>query len=250
MRNMFTAQQRILVTGASSGIGQAIALRCNALGATVLASGRNAERLAEGQRRAADPSRWLCVERDLLEDMEALPEWIRELARRHGKLWGLAHAAGDGLMDSLRTYDLATARQHFDLSFHMPMLLAKGFCDRRCSENGGALLFLTSASAVFAEKGHMIYGAAKAAVAAAAKAISQEVAPRLRVHCLAPGIVDTPLEERAEAYMGASYREEQLRGYPLGFGHPDDVAQMAAFLLSEQARWITGQNFVLAGGRY
>lgn len=247
---MFTAQQRILVTGASSGIGQAIALRCNALGATVLACGRNAERLAEGQSRAAEPARWVCIRRDLLEDMEALPDWIRSLAREHGKLWGLAHAAGDGLMDSLRTYDLAEARQHFDLSFHMPMLLAKGFCDRRSSENGGALLFLTSASGIFAEKGHMLYGAAKAALATAARAISQEVAPRLRVHCLAPGIVETPLQERAEAYMGPSYREEQLQGYPLGFGQPDDVAHMAAFLLSSQARWITGQNFVLAGGRY
>ena len=133
---MFVAQQRILVTGASSGIGRAIALRCNALGATVLACGRNTERLAEGRRQAADPARWICVERDLLEDMEALPGWVRALACEHGKLWGLAHAAGDGLMDSLRTYDLAVARRHFDLAFHMPMLLARGFCDRRSSENG------------------------------------------------------------------------------------------------------------------
>lgn len=247
---MFTAQQRILVTGASSGIGQAIALRCNALGATVLASGRNAARLAEGRRLAEDPSRWLCVERDLMEDMTSLPDWIRGLVREHGKLWGLAHAAGDGLMDSLRTYDLTEARRHFDLAFHIPLLLAQGFCDRRSSERGGAILFMTSASAVFAEKGHMLYGAAKAAVTVAARAISQEVAPRLRVHCLAPGIVDTPLEERAEACMGPSYRKEQLQGYPFGFGRPEDIAHMAAFLLSEQARWITGQNFVLAGGRY
>ena len=171
---MFTAQQRILVTGASSGIGRAIALRCNALGATVLASGRNADRLAEGRRQAVEPSRWVSIERDLLEDMETLPGWVRGLAREHGKLWGLAHAAGDGLMDSLRTYGLAEARRHFDLGFHMPVLLAQGFC----------------------------------------------------------------------------YREEQLRGYPFGFGQPEDVAHMAAFLLSDQARWITGQNFVLAGGRY
>lgn len=247
---MFSAHQRILVSGASSGIGQAIALRCNALGATVLACGRNAERLEEGRRQAADPARWISLARDLTRDMEGLPDWVRGLAREYGKLWGLAHAAGDGLMDSLRTFALDEARRHFDLGFYVPMLLAQGFCDRRSSENGGALLFLTSASALFPEKGHMIYGAAKAAVAAAAKAISQEVAPRLRVHCLAPGIVDTPLEARAEAYMGSAYREEQISGYPFGFGTAEDVAHMAAFLLSDQARWITGQNFVLAGGRY
>lgn len=248
---MFTSQQRILVTGASSGIGRAIALECNALGAVVLACGRDAGRLEEARTLAAAPERWICLQRDFLVDMADIPAWMRELSQRHGKLWGVAHAAGDGLMDSLASYDLATARRHFDMNFHVPMLLAKGFCDRRVSLKGGALLLLTSVSAVYPEKGHLLYGAAKAAVAAAAKSISQEVAPRgLRVHCLAPGIVDTPLEARTEALMGPDYRREQLQGYPFGFGSPEDIAHMAAFLLSEKAAWVTGQNFVLAGGRY
>ena len=248
---MFTERQRILVTGASSGIGRAIALECLRQGATVLACGRNLRRLDEARSQACCPERWINVPRDLLEDMEDLPLWIRGLCQQYGPLWGLAHAAGEGIMDSLRTYELSMARRHFDLAFHASVLLAQGFCDRRNSCKGGALLFLTSVSAVHPEKGHLIYGAAKAALAAAAKAISQEVAPRgVRVHCLAPGIVDTPLEEAAEAFMGSSYREEQLRGYPLGFGQAEDVAHMATFLLSEKARWITGQNYIMAGGRY
>ncbi len=248
---MFTAEQHILVTGASSGIGRAIALQCNAQGATVIACGRNAPALEDAQALAAHPQRWHNECKDLLEDMAGLNGWFAQLREKYGKFWGMAHAAGEGVMDSLRTYELAWAQRHFDLNFHVPMLLAKGFCDRRNSLNGGALLFLTSASAVYPEKGHMVYGAAKAALATAAKVISQEVAPRgLRVHCLAPGIVDTPLEARAEAFMGPAYRQEQLAAYPLGFGKPEDVAQMAAFLLSDKAAWITGQNFVMAGGRY
>lgn len=248
---MFTAEQRILITGASSGIGRAIALECNALGAFVLACGRDRQRLDEAQEAAAAPERWLSIPRDLLEGMADIPAWMRELSQTHGKFWGAVHAAGEGLMDSLASYDLETARRHFDLNFHVPVLLAKGFCDRRVSLKGGALLLLSSVSAIYPEKGHMLYGAAKAAVAAAAKSISQEVAPRgLRVHCLAPGIVDTPLEARTEALMGPDYRREQLQGYPLGFGRPEDVAHMAAFLLSDKAAWITGQNYVLAGGRY
>lgn len=183
--------------------------------------------------------------------MASLPQWVRQIARDHGKLWGLAHAAGEGLMDSLQSYDPGQARRHFDLNFHVPLLLAQGFCDRRVFNRGGALLFLASASAIFPEKGHLIYGAAKAALAAAAKSISQEVVSRgLRVHCLSPGIIDTPMEEAMEAFMGSSYREHQLREYPLGFGRPEDVAAMAVFLLSERASWLTGQNYVLAGGRY
>lgn len=248
---MFTAYQTILVTGASSGIGLAIALECVANGATVLACGRNAQRLALGRDECAAPERWISIERDFAAGMDDIPAWVGALAKKHGKLYGMAHAAGTGIMDTLRMYDLDTARAYFDLNFHVPMLLAKGFADRRVSLNGGAMCFISSSSAVFPEKGHLLYGAVKAALACAAKSFSQELAPRgIRVHCLAPGIVDTPMEAAAEAYMGPEYREKQLAEYPLGFGKPDDVARMAAFLLSDRARWITGQNFVLAGGRY
>lgn len=248
---MFTASQTILITGASSGIGRAIALECNAQGATVLACGRDEMKLAACRDAAHAPERFISIRRDLLENMEEIPLWVREVSKQYGKLWGMVCAAGEGLMDSMQAYSLENARWHFDLNFHAPMLLAKGFCDRRVNVKGGALLVVSSASAVFPEKGHLVYGAAKAALMAAAKSISQEVAPRgLRVHCLSPGIVDTPMQKQAEELMGPDYRANQLREYPLGFGRPEDVAYMAAFLLSEKAAWVTGQNFVLAGGRY
>lgn len=247
----FTQDQVILVTGASSGIGQAIALECVSQGATVLACGRNSAKLEEARAKTVDPERWVSITRDFNKDMDEIPAWLAALASEYGKLWGVAHAAGTALMDSLRLYDLEKARAFFDLNFHVPMLIAKGFADRRVSLAGGAMCFITSVAGVFPEKGHMLYGAAKSALASAAKSISQELAPRgIRVHCVAPGIVDTPMQKAAEDCMGASYRESQLAGYPLGFGQPQDVAAMAAFLLSSQARWITGQNFVLAGGRY
>lgn len=248
---MFRREHVILVTGASSGIGRSIALECNAQGATVLANGRCAERLESARAAATYPERWHPVPYDLLENLPTLPDWVTKLRNAHGKLWGLVNCAGEGVMDSLQTYTLDVSRRHFDINFHVPVMLTKGFCDRRNSLKGGALLFLTSSSAVFPEKGHLVYGAAKAALATAAKVISQEMAPRgLRVHCLAPGIVDTPLQQEAEKFMGPYYREEQLARYPLGFGMPEDVAHMAAFLLSEKARWITGQNYVMGGGCY
>lgn len=248
---MFTKEQTVLVTGASSGIGRSTALRLNELGATVLASGRSVERLEAARQQAVFPACWHNEPHDLLEHMETLPQWVTMLRQKHGKLWGLVHAAGEGIMDSLQLYDLASARRHFDINFHVPMLLAKGFADRRNFVKGGAILFLGSSSVVYPEKGHLLYGAAKSALTTAAKVISQEMAQRsLRVHCLAPGIIDTSLQQAAESFMGPHYREEQLARYPLGFGRPEDVGHMTAFLLSDQARWITGQNFVLGGGCY
>ncbi len=248
---MFTKDNVILVTGASSGIGQAIALELNALGAQVIAQGRNEERLNNAKASAKLPALWHNEVLDFLENLESIPSWINQLKQKYGKLWGLVHCAGEGLMDNLNSYELNAARQHFDLNFHTPILLAKGFSDRRNFVKGGALLFLSSSSAVYPEKGHLLYGAAKSALTTAAKVISQEVVAKgLRVHCLSPGIVDTPLQEKTEIYMGEQYRTEQLMRYPLGFAQPEDIAHLACFLLSEKAKWLTGQNYIMGGGCY
>lgn len=249
--NLFSPEQHILITGASSGIGRACALLCNSLGASVIACGRNAERLRDAQAESACPARWHVEIGDLQANIADLPQWIAALRKKYGKLWGLIHAAGEGRLDSIASFELTEAMRHMELNFLVPMQLAKGFSDRRNFAPGGAMIFLSSASAVYPEKGHCLYGAAKAALAAAMRAVSQEMAPRgLRVHCLAPGWIRTPMLEAAIAHMGDGYAAREQERYPLGIGEPDDVAWMAAFLLSDKARWITGQNFVLGGGCY
>ncbi|WP_241159680.1 SDR family oxidoreductase [Desulfovibrio sp. ZJ200] len=249
--NLFSREQYILVTGASSGIGRACAMLCNARGASVIACGRNEARLREAQAKCASPAHWHNETKDLLAELESLPQWVAALRQKYGRLWGLIHAAGEGRLDSIACFELAEAKRHHDLNFFAPMQLARGFADRRNFLKGGAMLFLSSASAVYPEKGHCVYGAAKAALATAMKSVSQEMAAKgLRVHCLAPGWIRTPMLDAATKSMGESYAAREEGRYPLGFGEPEDVAEMAVFLLSEKARWITGQNFVLGGGCY
>lgn len=247
---MFNKDQIILVTGASSGIGRACALLLNALGATVLASARNAQNIEKGASECMHPESWITAPRDLLDDPDSLPAWIDSLREKHGRLWGLCHCAGLARLDSIRFVDMKTAREHFDINFFAPLMLARGFSDRRNFRKGGAMLFITSIAGTHPEKGHCLYGAAKSALAAAIKAISQETAPLgLRAHCIAPGSVATPMFEKGAKNLGEDYEKAQYAQYPLGIGQPEDVAEMAAFLLSEKARWITGQNYILAGGR-
>lgn len=247
----FEPGQIILVTGASSGIGRAVALKCAAEGATILACGRDEERLEQARRVSPEPGRWINLARDLTQDMHLLPEWTRELAERYGRFFGFVHCAGAAVMDTIRNFDLEQSRRLFDINFNAPLLLARGIADRRAHVKGGAMLFISSASGVIPEMGHLLYGATKAALIAAAKSVAQETATLgLRVNCVAPGIVETPMQEAAEAFMGPAYREQQLKGYPLGFGVPQDIAEIACFLISKKARWITGQTIVVAGGRY
>ena len=104
--NLFSSDHAILVTGASSGIGRACALLCNSLGATVIASGRNGERLNGARAACAHPERWHNEPRDLRTDIADLPAWIGALRGRYGKFWGMIHAAGEGRLDSVSSFDL------------------------------------------------------------------------------------------------------------------------------------------------
>ncbi len=247
----FSAAQRILVTGASSGIGRAIALLLNERGATVLANGRDMERLEQVRTACADPSRMLLAPRDMTADMESLPAWLKGLSRQFGPLHGLVCSAGATWNAPMALYDLAKVRQLFDLCCHAPLLLGGAFCDRRANTGAGAaIVFIAAAAAVAPNPGQGAYGAAKAALVSGAVCLAKEAAPRgVRVNCISPGLVQGPMMDATVEQLGQSFLEKEQPLYPLGFGKPQDVASMAAFMLSQEASWLTGQNIMLAGGR-
>ena len=249
---LFTEDHRILVTGANSGIGQGIALQCNALGATVIASGRNLERLQDAKKQAAYPDLFQVEARDLLLGMEDLPEWVQALRRKYGTLGGFVHSAGLGLTAPLRMYDLDAAMEQFAIHFHAPMLIAKGFADRRNNiGHGAAMLFLGSSSALVPVKAKVVYAAAKSALLSAVRSLSKELGPQgIRVNAIAPALVETPMANNLKELMGEDVFAAELEGYPLGLGTPQDIAAMACFLLSRQSRWVTGQTILMDGGRY
>jgi NAD(P)-dependent dehydrogenase (short-subunit alcohol dehydrogenase family) len=246
----FRPDQRILVTGASSGIGRAIALTCNALGATVVASGRNEVRLAAARAESAAPDRFITEPWDLAADPGGLPAWVTSLRTRHGRFHGLAHAAGTVLTAPFMAYDIRQARELFDILCHVPILLARAVLDRRNCGEGACAVLVSSVAAVSPCKGQTAYGAAKAALACAVRSMALELASRrVRVNCISPGLVRTPMFEELVATLGEGFLAMEEQRHPLGLGEPGDVAGLAAFLLSPAARWITGRNCVVDGGR-
>ena len=237
------ADKTILVTGASSGIGRQIALSCADAGAAVILSGRNEERLNEvlsllkekGQQAQVIPA-------DLNNDAD-----IEVLGTSVGKIDGVVYSAGVSQLAPMRMISRAHVQDQFNTNAIAPMLLTKHLLARNNVRENGSILFISSISAHIGVHGVAAYSASKAALEGMTRSLSMEIArKKLRVNCLAPGLVETPMFEAAQATTGGL--QETLAKYPLGIGKPEDVANAAIFFLSPASRWITGTTLVLDGG--
>ena len=249
--SLFSATECFLVTGASSGIGRAIALRLHEEGATVIANGRDTQRLEEICNILQFSNRIHVVQRDLLDSMDGLTGWLKDICKHYGPLSGLVCAAGITWNSPMRFYPLDKAHLIFDICCHVPLLLGSAFCQKHNNiGNGASIVYIAAAASVQPNPGQGIYGAAKAALVAGARCQAMEFAKiGLRVNCISPGLVETPMFDNTVKLLGQTFVDHEKALYPLGFGKPSDVADLATFLLSQRARWLTGQNIVLSGGR-
>lgn len=242
----FCAEHRFIVAGASSGIGRAIALRLNACGATVVALARSGKKLSSLQEEAQQPERLFTEQIDLTADIAALPTFVSSLKGRYGKFQGMAFCAGTGTVKPVRAVTLEEVRETFDINFFAPFMMAKAFADKRNHNGKGtSCVFISSVAAMRCDKGQSIYASSKAALAAAVKCIGRECAPAgMRFNCVSPAAIRTPLLETNDPDVLA--QQEAL--YPMGLGSVDDVAGLVTYLLSDEARWITTQNYVIDCG--
>ncbi|MDR2364475.1 MAG: SDR family oxidoreductase [Zoogloeaceae bacterium] len=234
----------ILITGASSGIGSQIARECARAGACIIASGRNEERLSNLLHELPElPS---SAHRAIVCDLGDADQ-IGELVRQAGKIQGVVHSAGVSMLAPLRMASRRHIEDQLAVNVVGPMLLTGQLLARNAIESGGAILFISSISAHIGVHGVSAYSASKAALEAMARSLAMETAKKkIRVNCLAPGLVETPMLEAARQTAGGL--EETQARYPLGFGRPEDVAYAAIFLLSDASRWITGTTLILDGG--
>ena len=243
--NNFNAEQRFIVTGASSGIGETVALQLNEEGATVIGIGRNRERLDAMKAKAKHPENVFLEQKDLTEDIEGLPAYVKALKEKYGKLSGMAYCAGISLYQPLQALDYGDLKKLFDINYFVPLQMIKGAADKRNNVGLGTSIVAIASIATFArDKGALSYAGSKAALSASLKCISKEVIGwGVRVNCVSPSSIKTPMTESKEGY-----EESQKYRYPFGFGKPEDVAEMIVYLLSDKAKFISGQNYIIDSG--
>lgn len=244
----FTADQKFIVTGASSGIGECVALTLNEAGASVVGIARNAEKLAAMKAKARHPENIFVEVKDLAVGIPALPSYMKDLKVKYGKFSGLACCAGVGWLMSLQSLDFDEMHRMFDVNYFSPIFMAKGFADRRVNVGrGSAIVAIASIGGIVAEKGQTTYAGTKAGLAASFKSIARElIGQGIRVNCVSPGMVDTPMT----AMSDEEYLKKARESYALGFAQPKDIANMIVFLLSADAKWISGQNYIMDCATY
>jgi NAD(P)-dependent dehydrogenase (short-subunit alcohol dehydrogenase family) len=233
--------KRIVVTGASSGLGRQIAIACAERGASLVITGRDEQRLAE-TFRALGTSGHDSVLADLTG--AAGREKVASIAR---DVDGVVHSAGISRLSPIRMATSAHIEEVWKINYEAPLLLSQRLLAKNQIRVDGSILFLSSIAALIGVPGVGVYSGSKAALVATMRCLAMEVIKRrIRVNCLAPALVDTPLLAATGEVVGSL--DKQQAAYPLGFGKPDDIANAAIYFLSSASRWITGTTLVMDGG--
>lgn len=236
----------VLITGASSGIGRQCAIDCSKSGAKVIAVARNEERLdetlsqlqGEGHRRYSYD----------LSDCNGIKVLVSQIVAENGKLGGLICAAGMEKTMPAKLLKPSDYDEIFKVNTLSAFEMARQVTSVKHFEVGG-VIFISSITSVIARQGTAAYSASKGALVSGARVFAAELAKRkIRVNCISPGTILTPLMQNYLSQLSEEDYQKRIGGFPLGLGETTDVSSACVFLLSDVARWITGQNLVVDGG--
>lgn len=241
----FVKEQKYIVTGATGGIGEAVVLLLNELGASVVAIGRNAEKLEALKAKAEFPENVFLEQKDLAEDIATLPAYVKGLREKYGKFQGLACCAGISCITPIRAVDYAEAEKMFKVNYFSPLFMTKGFVDKRNNVgSGSAVVCIASIGAIHCDPGMAVYDGSKGALISSMRAIAREVAPLgISVNTISPSLIETNMIDE----VSRRYAEGK---YPMGLGQVSDVKGLIVYLLSPMSKWTTAQNYLVDCGAF
>ena len=239
--------KKILITGASSGIGRQCAINCSKMGAVVALVGRDENRLQETLVQMEGEGHLICpTDLTLLENIKPL---VQDIVAKLGPFDGFIHSAGIEKTLPVKSLKPSDYEEIFKVNALSAFEIVRNLSSSKSLNQGGSIVLISSITSVIGRVGVSAYAASKGAIVSAVKSMALEFAKRnVRINAVSPGTVLTPLMNSYLSQISKEERQKRVEGFPLGLGEPADVANACIYLLSEASRWVTGQNIVIDGG--
>lgn len=246
-KNIFDfSGRKIIVTGASSGIGKRTAIFLSECGAEIILIARREEALKETMAALSGSGHCYYVA-DLCE-IEQIGDLFKKIVEEQGKLYGLVHCAGISDPMPLKTATYSYADNMMKINFFAFYELVRQFAKKGRYEENARIVSISSTAAYGYAKGNSIYSATKAATEAAIRILGQElISKNIFINAVRPGWVNTEMYTKF-LDMGQERAEIAKNQQPLGVIEPEEVAQMIAYLMSDSSKSITGQSIQIGGG--
>ncbi len=244
MYNPFTLKDKtIVVTGASSGIGKSTAIECSKMGANIVITGRNKQRLEETYGQLTGNKHIMIV-----ADFNVSQE-IENLIAQIPVVNGIVHSAG--LIQNIPFQFASKAKldEIFNVNFFTPMEITRQALRSKKIADNSSIVFISSISGVFCSAvASSIYSASKGAINGLVKGMALDLAPKgIRVNCINPGTIETNIFN--SGIITDKQLEIEKKKYPLRrFGKPNEIAFSTIYLLSDASSWMTGSNLLIDGG--
>ena len=240
------AGKRVLVTGASSGIGRESARLLAACGATLSLSGRDEQRLDE-TRSSLDGEGHSVYPADL-GSAEAAHD-LAMAAAQAGPLDAILHSAGITKVLPVKMVKDKQLQEVFGTNTFSAFGLARAAAKKGVLADGGSIVFMSALAAINGRRALSSYCSAKAAIDGLVRSLAVEFADRkIRVNSIVSGAVETEMHFNYVGTIAAEALAAYEEFHPLGFGRPDDIANAAVYLISDAGRWVTGTSMVVDGG--
>ncbi len=244
MYNPFSLKNKtVLITGASSGIGKATAIECAKMGARLVITGRDQERLDETfSLLEGDNHLSFCGDLCNSVFLESLPAKLPELD-------GIVHSAGIVMHLPFKFTTNEKIDEIFNINFKVPALLSQSLIKNKKLKKNGSVVFVSSICILFgAYPGGSLYAATKGAVNGLVRGMAIELANQgIRVNTIMPAMVETNILH--EELVTPDQVGKDVKRYPLGrYGKPEEIAYAAVYLLSDASCWTTGSNLLIDGG--
>ena len=242
--------KKIIVTGASSGIGRQVAIECSNLGATVLLLGRDKQRLMESQNLMKNSYLHEIFQLDYSAESIEWDEVAQQIQLKIGVVDGIVHCAGITSTLPFNSINDRKLDEIFKINVNAPLLLTKVLSKKGIlNQEGASIIFIASVMSTVGEVAKTLYSATKGALVGAVKSMALEFARKnIRVNAISPGVILTPMVQNGVYAQDPENLDRVTKMHPLGLGSPTDVANACIYLLSDGGRWVTGTNLILDGG--